>query len=153
MTTNDKPFRNCIARYEDISGVPHCTHPRSGYTKKPITPSICDKCQCVVGDSMVLPLPSLATRIKSAGNAAKDALLSPTPTPTDELARRQSICNGCKYMDGRVCRACGCNLPAKQRLLAWVCSLGFWDQSPDVGTSGSSPPIVPGPASKQGGGL
>lgn len=135
----DEIYRNCVARYEDLSGASRCAHPRSGYTKKPVTPEICATCRFAIGDSEVMPLPSIATRIKSAGKAVLDVVSDSRDAPEEEIARRQAICDACKYKDGRVCRACGCNLPAKQRMLGWKCDLGFWDVTLSD-TPGASPP-------------
>ena len=122
-------FRPCAARY-CVEGEHFCTHPYSGYTKKPVTPDICKKCRVVTGLVRDLPRPPVLERIKSVGKAVVDVVRHPSPASQEEQDRRASICNACEFKSGNWCAACGCNLAAKQKMQAWRCNLGFWDQKP-----------------------
>ena len=131
MDTSDNKWRPCMARLVMPDGQQKCGHPRSGFTNKFVTPEICAACQTPVGD--ILPLPSLPSRLSNAAKAAKVAMLDPTPASAEEVSRRESICNGCQFNQGRTCSVCGCNLWAKQRLKAFECPMGLWEHKPGDG--------------------
>ena len=46
-----------------------------------------------------------------------------------EIEVRRSICNGCRFRNGKSCGSCGCLIHPKTKLAKEECPMGFWGQS------------------------
>lgn len=55
-------------------------------------------------------------------------LVKPTTEWADASVQesRMATCNGCERLKFKVCRECGCFMPAKTRLADAVCPIGKW---------------------------
>lgn len=56
-----------------------------------------------------------------------DFLNPNTPYASKEVAaERLSICNGCEFLKLKICKQCGCFMPAKTKLAKAECPIGKW---------------------------
>lgn len=79
------------------------------------------------------PQPSGLRKVARGAKGLLKAAIGKDKTPPDILKRRQSVCNSCDQKTAALkgittkCTACGCVLPAKQRIASERCPLGKWD--------------------------
>ncbi len=82
-----------------------------------------------IRNSVVHKPPNLATQAATAARAVGRFVGSgfKIASPADQ-AKRRAVCNGCEQRDTVTdrCSACGCWLPAKQRMASEGCPKGFW---------------------------
>lgn len=70
------------------------------------------------------------TTIEKAKNLAKDisawvAAGAPMAN-SDASGKRLQICEACEHYENRMCKQCGCLMPAKVRLSTSKCPIGKW---------------------------